>query len=96
MELLVFLIIVIIVAVWFSKKKETHFKEEWLKYPTLEEYWKQYPNCNTDKGTKCYNCNSNDLSVLKLVIKNDNGIKGDFIGTCNQCSTKLYRVKKED
>lgn len=67
--------------------KNIKANKNWKSWPTLEEYWKIYPQCKTNRGTICYKCNSNYIRHHGWTNKSDNR----RIHVCNQCGTYLYR-----
>jgi hypothetical protein len=83
----------IAIVLWLIRLLIKAQTKEWLKYPSLNEYWDKYPNCNTKDGTRCFNCDSNKLKIESL--PNLGGNNDELVAHCTQCSTKLYRVKKE-
>ena len=67
--------------------KSIKANKNWKSWPTMEEYWRQYPNCRTNHGTRCYKCNSNYIRHHGWTKNSDNR----RIHICNQCGTYLYR-----
>ena len=63
--------------------------QNWLAWPTLEQYWSQHPDCRTDTGVKCYNCGSKSTLQYGWSKKSDRR----RAHKCNQCSKALYRTK---
>jgi len=61
---------------------------EWLKLPTLDEYWAAHPNCKTDNGTKCYVCGSRNFRNWGATSARDDA----RTVSCRQCATTLYRI----
>lgn len=81
----------IICAVWFVVvfiyRIITAPRRRWLSYLTIEEYWKKYPTCKTQRGTKCYYCYSGNIRQFGLTDSRDKR----RIHRCNQCNNNLYR-----
>jgi hypothetical protein len=63
--------------------------QNWLSWPTLEQYWSQHPDCRTNNGVKCYNCGSRSTRHYGWKERADKR----RIHKCNQCSTVLYRTE---
>lgn len=59
----------------------------WQKIPTLNQYVFHNPECKTNRGIKCRNCNS--MSIKNWGQKNANDNRRIFI--CNHCGNHLYR-----
>lgn len=64
--------------------------KKWMTWDTLEEYWAAHQECKTDKGTKCYKCNSAHINNVGWEAKAD----WKRIHVCNQCNTFLYRSEQ--
>ena len=73
----------IVVLVWIIFKV---FKS-YFDMPTLNEYVKEYPHCNTGNGIKCVNCGSKSIRNWGKF-----GANGSFrVHICNHCCWHLYR-----
>lgn len=84
MEIIFIIITVVIIYLVF---KEIRSYKRWKSWPTLEEYWTEYPRCKTNRGTICYKCNSNYIRHHGW----NQGADQKRIHICNQCGTYLYR-----
>ena len=60
----------------------------WSKWPTLEQYWAKYPNCRTNRGTRCHYCGSGNIWQYGWSKRSDER----RIHRCNQCQRTLYRT----
>jgi len=70
----------------------TRKTKEWLKLPTLDEYWAANPNCKTGNGTKCHVCGSRNFRNCGATTISDD----DRTVSCRQCGTTLYRIVGPD
>ncbi|WP_051278452.1 hypothetical protein [Solimonas flava] len=64
------------------------YRDRWASWPTLDEYWREHPECKSAGGVKCYRCSSADLAQRGWARNSD----ARRIHICNQCSTPLYRT----
>lgn len=64
--------------------------KSWMSWPTIEDYWKAFPDHKTDKGIKCYKCNSVHINNIGWEAKSD----WKRVHVCNQCNTSLYRTEQ--
>lgn len=73
---------------WPSNPMRESYYHDWLKLPTLEEYWQQNPQTKTSAGPACKKCGSRNLKNWGLAGKHD----GDRLVSCHACGTELYRI----
>ncbi|MET3140063.1 hypothetical protein AAKU61_004447 [Undibacterium sp. GrIS 1.2] len=79
-------VICVIGYVWYQGSV-AGLHRDWLSRPTLEEYWKQHPECKTRSGTQCYHCHSRAIRQYGWSNRSDH--RRYF--QCNQCNRTLYR-----
>lgn len=56
--------------------------------PSIQEYESRYPECRTNRGYRCFRCNSSSIRNWGLNHANS----GLRVHSCNHCGTKLYRT----
>lgn len=86
MQFLPFLIVIAVVAMFIISGRKN--QKIWEKQPTLEEYIKSNPDCQTKTGIRCFNCNSGSIKNWGIGSK----ISKRRVFICNQCGTTLYRA----
>ena len=67
-----------------ARKRDDWYKEN---VPTMAEYTKQHPDCQTPRGMRCAHCNSGSIKNLGL----DNASDPRRVFRCNHCNAMLYR-----
>lgn len=82
-----FIIIVILGVFAFAIWSMTANHIRWKKTPTLREYLAENPECRTQRGIRCNQCNSG--SIKNWGIDGAKSSRRQFI--CNHCNTLLYR-----
>ncbi len=84
MDIIFIIIGIVVILLIYVKIKSNN---SWQSYPTLDEYWRIYPKCRTNRGTICYKCNSNYIRHHGWSERSDKR----RIHICNQCGTYLYK-----
>jgi uncharacterized paraquat-inducible protein A len=62
-------------------------RRSWAATPTLPDYITQHPECQTDAGITCRECNSGNINEKGLA--NERDARRTF--TCGRCEAVLYR-----
>lgn len=88
MGLFLFVSVILVIAILAVNGKNKKLQQQWLSWPTLEQYWSQHAECKTNNGVKCYKCGSRYTRHLGWTVRSDTR----RIHSCNQCSTTLYRT----
>jgi len=84
-----FFLSIVIAIIYLSYREKQQSHQNWLSWPTMQEYWKKYPNCRTDHGTKCHFCHSRNIRHVGWNESYDYR----RIHKCQQCHTRLYRSR---
>mgnify|MGYP001548862676 FL=1 len=86
MEILILLLIpgILILKIYFAK-------DDYQSLISLKKYKAKYPECKTEKGIKCFKCNSSSIKNIGYLGFEDD--KRIFV--CNHCGTWLYRNDDE-
>lgn len=63
-------------------------RKSWAQLPTLDEYWRDHPECKTPSGPRCYRCGSKNFRSWGMLSAAD---KNRSI-SCRQCGIGLYRI----
>lgn len=61
--------------------------ENWLTWPTMEEYVKRYPETRTKRGVVCKNCSSGYIRNTSF-----GGLALQRVVACKACNETMYRL----
>ncbi len=80
--LIILIFIILSILNTFEKDPRSYFD-----IPTVDEYLKQNPKCNTGYGIRCVKCGSK--SIKKQGLINSNSYLR--VHVCNHCGERLYK-----